>query len=230
MNETVSNGRAVAFEIPETRQKFLNKTYYHLLGAILLLVGIETIFFKTGFSDQITKVILSVPWLIVLGIFFVASNYADKIAHKNIGRNKQYLAMFAYVLVWAVMLAPLLTIAMKTDPQIIQNSVIVTITGFGLLTAIVMFTGKDFSFLSSLLFWLGGAAILGIIASSLFGFSLGLWFSVAMIAYAGGAILYNTSRVLRDYPESRYVSASLSLFSSIALLFWYVAQIFLSGD
>ncbi|MBT8141767.1 MAG: permease, partial [Gammaproteobacteria bacterium] len=64
----------------------------------------------------------------------------------------------------------------------------------------------------------------------LFGFQLGTWFSVGMIAYAGAAILYNTSNVLRYYPKDRYVGASVSLFSSIALMFWYVAQIFMGSD
>lgn len=230
MNETVSNGRAVAFEIPETRQKFLNKTYYHLLGAILLLVGIEVFLFKSGFAQPIAATLMSVNWLIILGIFMVASGFADSIAHKNAGKSTQYIAMFAYVLLWAIMLVPLLAISMMKDPSIIQSAATVTLVGFGVLTGIVMFTGKDFSFMRSLLMWLGGAAIIGIIASVLFGFTLGTWFSVGMVAYSGAAILYNTSKVLHDYPEGRYVGAALSLFSSIALMFWYVAQIFLSGD
>jgi len=230
MNETIANGRAVAFEIPETRQKFLNTTYYHLLGAILLLVGIEVFLFKSGLAQPIAKTLLSVNWLIILGIFMVASGFADNIAHKNAGKTTQYLAMFAYVSLWAVMLVPMLAIAMVRDPSIIQSAATVTLLGFGALTAIVMFTGKDFSFMRSLLMWFGGAAIIGIVASVLFGFTLGTWFSVAMIAYSGAAILYNTSKVLHDYPKARYVGAALSLFSSIALMFWYVAQIFLGSD
>lgn len=230
MNETVSNGRAVAYEIPETRQKFLNKTYYHLLGAILLLVGIEVFLFKTGLAQPIAQTLLSVNWLIILGIFMVASGFADSIAHKNAGKTTQYVAMFVYVLLWAVMLVPLLAIAMYKDPSIIQSAATVTLVGFAVLTGIVMFTGKDFSFMRSLLMWIGGAAIIGIIASVLFGFTLGTWFSVAMVAYSGAAILYSTSKVLHDYPEGRYVGAALSLFSSIALMFWYVAQIFLGND
>ena len=55
-------------------------------------------------------------------------------------------------------------------------------------------------------------------------------FSLAMVAFAGAAILYDTSNVLHHYPEDRYVAASLQLFASVALLFWYILRIFMSRD
>ncbi len=64
----------------------------------------------------------------------------------------------------------------------------------------------------------------------LFGFNLGTWFSVAMVGLAGGAILYDTSNILRHFPEDRYVGAALELFASVALMFWYVLRIFPSRD
>ena len=67
-----------------------------------------------------------------------------------------------------------------------------------------------------------------LIASSLiFGFELGTFFSVAMVGLAGASILYDTSNVLHHYPEDRYVGASLELFSSVALMFWYVLRLFM---
>ena len=68
-----------------------------------------------------------------------------------------------------------------------------------------------------------------IIAGAIFGFNLGTSFSVAMVGFAGAAILYDTSSVLRDFPTDRYVAASLQLFSSVALMFWYVLRIFISS-
>ena len=63
----------------------------------------------------------------------------------------------------------------------------------------------------------------------LFGFQLGTWFSVAMVGLAGGAILYDTSNILRRFPQDRYVAAALQLFSSVALMFWYVLRIFIGS-
>ena len=71
-----------------------------------------------------------------------------------------------------------------------------------------------------------------IIASALFGFSLGVIFVGAMIVLMAGYILYQTTLVMSYFPPSSYVAASLMLFSTVATLFWYVLQLIMSlrGD
>ena len=91
-------------------------------------------------------------------------------------------------------------------------------------------TRKDFSFLRGMLMWGGVVAMLAIVGGILFGFDLGTWFSVAMIGFAGAAILYDTSNVLHHFPEDRYVGAALQLFASVALMFWYVLRLFMASD
>jgi len=71
--------------------------------------------------------------------------------------------------------------------------------------------------------------MLAIVGAILFGFELGTWFSVAMIGFAGAAILYDTSNVLHHFPEDRYVGAALQLFASVALMFWYVLRLFMAS-
>jgi FtsH-binding integral membrane protein len=93
---------------------------------------------------------------------------------------------------------------------------------------VVFFTGKDFSFLRGILCWSGIVALVLIVAGVIFGFQLGTFFSVGMVALAGAAILYDTSNVLHHYPEDRYVAAALELFASVALMLWYVLRIFMS--
>jgi len=53
---------------------------------------------------------------------------------------------------------------------------------------------------------------------------------VAMIGFAGAAVLYDTSNILHHYPQNKHVAGSLGLFASIALMFWYVLQLFMSRD
>ena len=75
----------------------------------------------------------------------------------------------------------------------------------------------------------GGFAALGlIVVGILFGFTLGPIFTYAMIALACGYILYHTSNVLHHYRIGQHVAASLALFSSVALLFYYILILFLS--
>lgn len=100
--------------------------------------------------------------------------------------------------------------------------------GFAGLTGVALTTRKDFSFLGGMLKWGFVGALVLIVGGVIFGFQLGMFFSVAMVVLAGGAILYDTSNVLHRYPEDQYVAASLQLFASVALMFWYVLRIFMS--
>jgi FtsH-binding integral membrane protein len=61
----------------------------------------------------------------------------------------------------------------------------------------------------------------------LFNFQPGPIFIYAMIALACGYILYDTSNVLHHYRIGQHVAASLSLFASLALLFWYILRLFM---
>ena len=114
------------------------------------------------------------------------------------------------------------------DPSAIPTAGLVTLVLFGGLTGIVFLTRHDFSFMRGILGIAGLAALGVIVASALFGFSLGVFFSGAMVLLAGGYILYYTSNVLHHYRVDQHVAASLALFSSVALLFWYVLQLFMS--
>ena len=100
------------------------------------------------------------------------------------------------------------------------------------LTAVVFLTKADFSFLRNFL-WLGTIGAMGVIVAGwLFGFTLGIFFSGAMIILFSGWILYDTSNVLHHYHPNQYVGAALELFASVAMLFWYVLQLLMSlnGD
>ena len=107
---------------------------------------------------------------------------------------------------------------------------IVTLGLFLGLTATVFVTRTDFSFLAPIIA-IGGFVALGfIVASVLFGFSLGSIFAFVMVAFAATAILYNTSNVMNTFNTHQHVAASLTLFAGIALLFWYILSIFSSRD
>ena len=67
-----------------------------------------------------------------------------------------------------------------------------------------------------------------IVAGAIFGFKLGIWFSGLMVLFAGACVLYDTSRIIHDYPADRPAGAALHLFASIALMLWYVLRILIS--
>jgi FtsH-binding integral membrane protein len=214
----------------ETRSNFIWRTYGHVAAAILLFAGIETYLFDSGLAVPMAQAMLGVNWLLILGAFMIVGWLATHVAHSVQSKPLQYVALVGFVVAEAIIFLPLLAIAISAQPGIVESAVGVTLLGTGGLTAVALITRKDFSFLRGLLVWGGVLALVAIVAAMLFGFELGTWFSVAMIGFAGAAVLYDTSNILHHYPEDRYVAAALQLFASTALMFWYVLRLFMSRD
>jgi len=212
------------------RATFITRTYTHLFLAILSFVGIELSIFQSGFAETLASKMLSVNWLFVLGGFMIASWLARSVAHRAKSLPTQYLGLGLFVLAQAIIFVPLLYVADHYAPGAIKSAAMVTIAGTAGLTLIVFYTRKDFSFLRSILAFGGVLALIAIVAGAIFGFQLGTWFSVGMIALAGGGILHDTSKIMHHYHEDQYVGAALELFASVALLFWYVLRLFMSRD
>lgn len=210
------------------RSEFIAKTYGHLMAAIALFVAIEMFFFANGLAEGMAEFMLGTNWLLVLGAFVLVSYGASTLARRATDRRLEYAGLVALVVAEAVIFVPLLWLANEFAPGTISSAAVVTALGFGALTILVFTTRKDFSFLGPFLAWIGIGALLLIVAAVIFGFELGTIFSVAMIVFAGASILYETSKIMRVYPEDRYVAASMELFASVALLFWYVLRLFLS--
>lgn len=218
----------------DARAAFLMRTYTHLLGAVLLFAGLQVFFFASGLAYPMAQAMLSTNWLLVLGAFMLVGWLAQSAAIKATTRTGQYAALVGFVAAEAVIFVPLLVLASiiaqeSGDPNLITKAAWVTLFGFSALTAVAFVSRKDFSFLGAMLRWAFVVAIVAIVAAVLFGFELGTWFSVAMVGLAGAAILYDTSNILHHYPEDRHVSAALSLFASLALMFWYVLRLFMAS-
>jgi FtsH-binding integral membrane protein len=217
----------------DERTGFITKTYLYLTGAILALVGIEFMLFQTVDVIAMTKLMFGggFSWLIVLALFMGVSWIANAWALNSTSSAMQHAGLALYVVAQSIILAPLLCIAqLYGGAGTIMSAAVATAGLFALMTLAVFITRKDFSFLGSFL-WFGGFAILGFFAVSiLFGFSNpGPIFCYALIAFACCYILYDTSNVLHHYRIGQHVAASLALFASVVLLFWYILQLFLSN-
>jgi FtsH-binding integral membrane protein len=204
-------------------------------------VALEWLFFSLGLDNWFLNVLGNTPmaWLIVLGAFFVVSLIADRWARSATSPAMQYAGLFLYVVAEALIFVPLLALArfqtvglpgFGNDVPVIAAAAVTTLTIFGGLTAFVLLSKKDFSFLGSFLGLVTIAALALIVMGVVFGLHLGIWFVWAMIVAACGYILYYTSNVLHHYRTDQHVAAALALFASVALLFWYVIQIFMSRD
>jgi len=224
---------AVATVGVDERVAFIRRTYAHLGAAIGLFVLVSYLLNKTEFAYNMTVWVGSGQWnwLMVLGAFMAVGWIADKWARSDVSQGMQYLGLILYVIAESILFVPLLYIAAYySDPTVIPHAALLTLTLFAGLTGTVFITKKDFSFLRGAL-GIGGFAAMGVIVASIaFGFTLGLLFSVIMVCLACGYVLYYTSQILAHYRPTQHVSAALALFAAIALLFWYILQIFMSRD
>jgi hypothetical protein len=220
----------VAESRPSERAEFIKRTYLHLAGAVAAFIAVEFLLFATGIAQAITGLVASsrFSWLIVLGGFALLGWMARGLTAKA-DVQTQYIGLGIYVVAEALIFAPLLYIAAYfSDPTVIPTAGILTLLMFAGLTAIAFTTKTDFTFLGGILKIAGFVALGMIICSALFGFTLGLFFSIVMVIFASGAILYDTSKVMHHYSTHQYVAASLELFASVALLFWYILRIVMS--
>lgn len=214
----------------ESRQAFIRRTYLHLAAAILSFVVLEAVLLTLPGIERLVDTMIG-GWLIVLLAFMGVSWIADKWARSNVSQNLQYLGLGLYVVAESVIFLPLLHVVMYRvgDPAIIPMAGIITGLLFVGLTATAFMTGVNFSFLRGALA-IGGMVALGVIVCSLlFGFSLGIVFSAAMVLFVGGSILYTTSNIIHEYRTDQYVAASLALFSGVMLLLWYVIRILMAA-
>jgi len=217
------------------RIAFYKKTYSHVAAGVLVFVLFEYLLLQ---SETVVEFMLSMTqgykWLLMLGGFMLATNYAEGMAMRTTDKNKQYLAYGIYIFFEALIFVPMLYIVTElmgpAGSDLLYQASIVTLALFTGLSATVLMTKTDFSFLKTGL-TIGFFIAIGlIIAGSLFGFDLGLWFSVGMCLLAGGSILYQTSNLVKTYGVEDYIPAALGLFASLMLLFWYILRIFMSRD
>ncbi|MBT8469146.1 MAG: Bax inhibitor-1 family protein [Deltaproteobacteria bacterium] len=210
------------------RAKFITAVYLHLFGAILAFIAFEVALFKSGLAAKIAAALSGVPWGLVLAAFLLIAWFATRMAWRLETRLGQYAGLGLYIVAKGLIFVPLLFRAERLAPGMIEQAAQVTALGALGLTLIAWASRSDFSFLRPFLYWGGTVALLLIVAAILFGWHLGTWFSIGMIALSGASIIYDTAGIARRYGRGssrRTVGAALALFASIGMMFWYVLRL-----
>lgn len=217
----------VASALPTDRALFVRLTYGHLALAVLAFITLESLLLRwPGARDLAARMTEGYNWLVVMIVFAAVSSFADRWARNTTSISTQYLGLAVAIVAQSVLFLPLLLgIATGDRQSVIASAGIITALMAAGLTAVVVVTRADFSFLRTAL-TIGGFVAIGlIVAAIVVGFDLGLGFAFAMVLLAVGSILYQTSNVLRAYRTDQHVAAALALFASVALLFWWIVTI-----
>lgn len=228
--EMENNSVLVAQAGAAEQAAFYRKTYSNVAFGVIAFIVFESLLLRIEPLVGFMMGLQGYSWLFLLGGFMAVTWFAQNLTYRNADRSRQYAGYLLYILAEAVIFVPLLYLAMNFGggPQMIAQAGIITGTLFLGLTAAVLMTKTDFSFLRTGL-TIGFFIAIGlIVAGTIFGFNLGLWFSVGMVLLAAGSILYSTFQIKNEFGTDQYVPAALSLFASLMLLFWYVLQILIS--
>ena len=201
---------------------FLRKTYTHLFGAVLAFIGLEYVLFTSGIALTIAP-ILNNNWILLIGGFTLIGFLTNYFSCQNSSIPLQYAQMALMIVMQAIIFVPILVIAVYyTDISLLINAAMISVAMFAALTAYVSYTGINFSFLGPFLLVIGLAAFIAIIGAILLEVTLGFYFAIAMVVFAAATVLYQTSNVLHEYGPGQHVMAATGLFSSVAILFYYV--------
>ena len=185
--------------------KVLRNTYM-LLGMTLLFSAATAGVAMALQISQMTALILS---LVGFGLLFVVNKTADS--------GKGIVAVFAFTGVLGAALGPMLNhyLGMANGPSLIMQALGGTAIVFFSLSAYVLTTRKDFSFM-------GGFLMVGLIVAMVASIAL-IFFDapVASMALSGlivllmsGFILFDTSRIIHG-GETNYIRATVALYLDI---------------
>lgn len=225
-----STGSVVSHASGDERAGFIRRTFMHLAGAIAVFALLESYLLSSGLGEK-ALVLLGQSkwsWLVVMAAFMGVSILADKWARDDYSPAIQYVGLGVYIVAFAVICLPMIYMATRFAPGVLENAAMITGGLVAGLCLVAFTTKKDFSFLGPILGMAFMIALAVIVASIIFGFQLGMFFSLIMIVFSAGSILYSLSNIMHVYRTDQHVAASLSLFSSIGLLFWYVMQFLMS--
>ena len=207
------------------RLGFLRKVYLHVFGAILLLIGLEFLFFSTPMANSIMMLFGARTWWIALLGFMAVTWFAQSLAFSGASQVSQYLGLGLFTAAESVVVVPAIWYALRIDPNLIGQAAFLTLLITGGLTLFVVFSKADFSFLRNFLF-VGSLAILGVGILSMFdvfgGFGVGTLISGAVVALMCGFLLYETSLIMHHLPTTAHVAGALMIFGSMAQLFRHI--------
>jgi FtsH-binding integral membrane protein len=220
----VNAATSAAMASADARATFLQKTYALLLAGVF---GFAFTLWAAGNVPAVRGLAVGLwgtsPWLVL--ILALGGGW---LVHTMAERSPINLVLyFAYVFLLGLVLAPLVLYAANNASGALTQASLMTAITFGGLTGYVFASRKDFSFLGGALS-IGFFAMLGIaIAGMLFGFTPGLWYSVAGVVLFAGYVLYDTSQILHRYPTTAHVSAAVVLFVDVVMLFQHILMLLL---
>ncbi len=208
---TASSSRA------DERISFLGKTYGML--ALCIASGSIGAYLSMGMAFPYEH-----PWMMLFamigGIFAVQAMRHMPVIN--------FAALLAFGALTGVAISPLVGFVAAKSGMLVAQAYMTTAVAFAGLTIYTFISRKDFSFLKGFV-WTGLIALIVLSLSNYFFFESGmvqLAISGMGVLLFSAFILYDTSAILRDYPDNEFIAAALTLYLDVFLLFEHLLYLF----
>lgn len=211
-----------AIDAAVSTNKVLRNTYM-LLGMTLVFSAMTA---GVSMAMQLSHMTALVLMLVGFGLLFVVNRTADS--------SKGLVAIFAFTGVMGASLGPMLNhyLAMPSGPALVMQALAGTAVVFFGLSAYVLTTRKDFSYMGGFLM----VGLIVVLVAMLANFflqipALSLTISAAVVMIMSGLILFDTSRIING-GETNYIRATVGLYLNIYNLFVHILHLLaaFSGD
>lgn len=138
--------------------------------------------------------------------------------------------VFLFNLVMGVAIAPIIYMYTRTEPGIVGQAGILTLSTFGILTAYAWVSRRDFSAWGSFLvvgLWvLIGTSLLNMFFQNQ---TASLWIAGATVLIFGGLLVFDTWRLRTQYGPDDYVPAAVQIYLDLLNMFLAVLQLLGGG-
>lgn len=224
-----------AFAAASERADFLKKVYSLLfvgvMGFAATLWAAAHVPLVNGWAMSMAELIYGNRWgwAIYMAIFIGGSYVVHSVAEqKPLGG----IAYGAWMVLLGLLISPIVLFVAGTEGGgvLINQASILTAVVFLGLTAYVLYTGKDFSWLGGILTMAFWTIVVVSVIGMFMGFSLGLWFSGLIVLFSAGHILYDTSMILNRLPTSMPMTGAIWLFTDVVLLFKHILILLMHSD
>jgi len=204
-------------QLADARITFLGKTYGML--ALCIAAGSIGAFMSMGLAFPYEH-----PFMMLF--IMIGGIVAVQAVRHTPGLN--LAALLAFGGITGMSIAPLVGFVAAKSPMLVTQAFMTTTVAFVSLTAYTFISRRDFSFLKGFV-WTGLIAMIVLGLSNYFFFAspmLALTLSGVGVLLFSAFILFDTSSILRDYPDNEYIAAALTLYLDVFLLFQHILSLF----
>jgi len=209
-------------QLADERIGFLGKTYGML--ALCIAAGSVGAYASLGMAFPYEHPFMML-FAMIGGIFAVQT-----LRHRPV---INLIALLGFGALTGMAISPLVGFVAAKSGWLVAQAFMTAAAAFAGLTTYTFVSRRDFSFLK-------GFVWTGLIGMIVLGLSNYFFFESPLVALAGAGIgvllfsafiLYDTSSILRDYPNDEYIAAALTLYLDVFLLFENLLYLFgILGD